>query len=66
MSNQQLLNLIEKKRDELVEIVVKHGFSSPLAITCSQELDLLLNQYNKYSIKKTGTFFRTKNHISSK
>lgn len=43
MSNQQLLFLIERKRVELVQVALKHGFSSPRAVACSQELDRMLN-----------------------
>ncbi|MCA1053636.1 aspartyl-phosphate phosphatase Spo0E family protein [Rossellomorea aquimaris] len=54
MSKQELLERIEKKRAQLIDIVAKNGLSSPKAIQYSQELDLLLNRYhtnykNKYS-----------------
>ncbi|MGP7817822.1 Spo0E family sporulation regulatory protein-aspartic acid phosphatase [Niallia sp. 01092] len=54
MSKQQLLYLIEQKRVELVEIAMKHGFSSYNAITCSQELDRLLNKYHEKIKKAEG------------
>ncbi|MFT8322793.1 MAG: aspartyl-phosphate phosphatase Spo0E family protein [Bacillus sp. (in: firmicutes)] len=65
MSKQQLLYLIERKRDELVEVVRKHGFSSPNAITCSQELDQLLNKYNDKTKLITGSLNHTKSHLPS-
>ncbi|MBA4537236.1 aspartyl-phosphate phosphatase Spo0E family protein [Bacillus aquiflavi] len=54
MSKQEMLTLIEKKRAELIRIVSKNGLSSTLAIKYSQELDYLLNQYNRLLSKKRG------------
>lgn len=47
MLKQYLLNVIEKKREELVKIAVKNGLSSSAAIRYSQELDNLINIYNR-------------------
>ncbi|MCE4047943.1 MULTISPECIES: aspartyl-phosphate phosphatase Spo0E family protein [Bacillaceae] len=44
MSNQQLVYLIEIKRQKLVEAAKEHGFASPIVISCSQELDILINK----------------------
>ncbi|MBO8176961.1 MAG: aspartyl-phosphate phosphatase Spo0E family protein [Bacillus sp. (in: Bacteria)] len=52
MSKQELLEKIEKKRYELFEVVAKSGLSSPIAIQYSQELDTLLNVYNRLYLKK--------------
>lgn len=55
MSKDQLSILIEKKRAELIEMVMIEGFHSPNTITSSQELDRLLNQYNEiYVVKRTS------------
>ena len=51
MSKQELLDRIEKKRAQLIEIVAKNGLTSPQAIQFSQELDRLLNRYNSQYIK---------------
>jgi len=59
MLKKQLLTQIELKRTELIEIAMKHGFSSSSAIICSQELDVLLNKYNEMSLKKDYPNFQT-------
>jgi Spo0E like sporulation regulatory protein len=46
---QDLLSLIEKKRNELIQIALTNGLSSSLAIRYSQELDKLLNEYSQIS-----------------
>ncbi|XXM71797.1 Spo0E family sporulation regulatory protein-aspartic acid phosphatase [Lysinibacillus sphaericus] len=51
MSKQELLDRIEKKRAQLIDIAAKNGLTSPQAIQYSQELDLLLNSYNSNYIK---------------
>ncbi|PLT28153.1 aspartyl-phosphate phosphatase Spo0E family protein [Peribacillus deserti] len=50
MTKEDLLSLIENKRSELILIGSKYGLSSPLALERSQELDMLLNQYDRYSV----------------
>lgn len=57
MLKKQLLTQIELKRTELIEIAMKHGFSSSSAIICSQELDVLLNKYNEMNVKKNFIAF---------
>ncbi|MEH7388400.1 aspartyl-phosphate phosphatase Spo0E family protein [Bacillus sp. JJ1521] len=53
MSKEQLLHKIEQKRNELVEIVLKHGFTATITIKVSQDLDNLLNQYNAGRTQKS-------------
>lgn len=47
MSKQEMLQKIEKKRAELIDIVLKNGINSTVSIKYSQELDILLTQYIK-------------------
>ncbi|WP_328824329.1 aspartyl-phosphate phosphatase Spo0E family protein [Metabacillus schmidteae] len=42
-----MLQIIEKKRAELIDIVLKNGLNSNISIKYSQELDVLLTQYIK-------------------
>ncbi|WP_338754172.1 aspartyl-phosphate phosphatase Spo0E family protein [Bacillus sp. FJAT-52991] len=51
VSKEQLLDTIERKRLELFEVVTIQGLNSPLAIKYSQELDDLLNDYDRYYIQ---------------
>ncbi|KOP82261.1 Spo0E family sporulation regulatory protein-aspartic acid phosphatase [Cytobacillus solani] len=55
MSKQDLITLIEQKRQELIQVAMKNGFTSSLAIRNSQELDKLLNEYNNIFKKKVST-----------
>ncbi|RDU38988.1 aspartyl-phosphate phosphatase Spo0E family protein [Neobacillus piezotolerans] len=55
MLKQDLLSLIEQKRAELIQVACTNGLSSTLAIRHSQELDQLLNQYDKDFLKKIPT-----------
>ncbi|MDQ1146615.1 hypothetical protein QE429_003442 [Bacillus sp. SORGH_AS 510] len=52
MLKQELIALIEKKRAELIQVAITNGLTSSAAIRYSQELDHLLNEYNKVYIKK--------------
>ncbi|MHC0037096.1 Spo0E family sporulation regulatory protein-aspartic acid phosphatase [Pseudoneobacillus sp. C159] len=56
MLKNELIQLIEIKRAELIKIVNQNGFSSSLAIRCSQELDILLNEYNRIYINKASSY----------
>ncbi|MDQ0273272.1 aspartyl-phosphate phosphatase Spo0E family protein [Cytobacillus purgationiresistens] len=47
MNKQDLLILIEQKRIELIQIAMRNGLNSTAAIKYSQELDVLLNEYNR-------------------
>ena len=53
MGKQELIALIEKKRAELIQVAITNGLSSSVAIRYSQELDHLLNEYNRVFITKT-------------
>ncbi|MDR6997757.1 aspartyl-phosphate phosphatase Spo0E family protein [Neobacillus niacini] len=53
MIKQELIALIEKKRAELIQVAITNGLSSSVAIRYSQELDHLLNEYNRNYIKKS-------------
>ncbi|MCM2533296.1 aspartyl-phosphate phosphatase Spo0E family protein [Neobacillus pocheonensis] len=55
MIKQDLITLIEKKRAELIQVAITNGLSSSVAIRYSQELDNLLNEYNRIYIKKVHT-----------
>lgn len=55
MPKQELITLIEQKRYELVQVAMKYGLTSTLAVMYSQELDKLLNEYNRIFIKKVPT-----------
>lgn len=50
MSKDDMLSTIEKKRAELIDIVLKNGLSASVTIKYSQELDMLLNQYTNYAM----------------
>jgi hypothetical protein len=53
---QELINLIEKKRAELIQVATTNGLTSSAAIRYSQELDNLLNEYNRVYIQKSRQF----------
>ncbi len=55
MIKQELITLIEKKRAELIEAAIANGLNSSIAIRRSQELDNLLNEYNRIYIQKIST-----------
>ncbi|MBN6887333.1 aspartyl-phosphate phosphatase Spo0E family protein [Cytobacillus horneckiae] len=42
-----MLLRIEQKRRELIQIAMRNGLNSAAAIEYSQELDVLLNEYNR-------------------
>ncbi|AZU64921.1 aspartyl-phosphate phosphatase Spo0E family protein [Neobacillus mesonae] len=52
MLKTELVALIEKKRSELIKAANANGLTSSVAIRCSQELDQLINEYNRQYIKK--------------
>ncbi|WP_223588282.1 Spo0E family sporulation regulatory protein-aspartic acid phosphatase [Neobacillus bataviensis] len=54
MIKQDLVVLIEKKRAELIQVAITNGLTSSVAIRYSQELDNLLNEYNRMYIKKVS------------
>ncbi|WP_066320982.1 aspartyl-phosphate phosphatase Spo0E family protein [Bacillus sp. FJAT-29814] len=47
MIKQDLVTLIEKKRAELIKAASANGLTSTVVIRYSQELDHLLNEYNR-------------------
>ncbi|MBM7650148.1 hypothetical protein JOC78_003132 [Bacillus ectoiniformans] len=57
MCKEKLLNAIEKKRLELFEVVAMNGLNSPLAIRYSQELDRLLNDYDRKYIQSSFSLY---------
>jgi hypothetical protein len=52
LPKENLLNQIEQKRAELYQAANMNGFGSSQAIKFSQELDNLLNEYERKYIKK--------------
>lgn len=55
MNKNEMLELIEKKRSELIQIAMTYGFHSSAAVQYSQELDSLLNEYNRIHNQKVTT-----------
>jgi hypothetical protein len=49
---QDLISMIENKRAELIKVAKTNGLTSSVAIRYSQELDHLLNEYNRRFIQK--------------
>jgi hypothetical protein len=49
---QELISMIENKRAELIKVAKTNGLTSSVAIRYSQELDHLLNEYNRRFIQK--------------
>jgi len=47
MRQEQLEEAISKKKDEMIEIGMAKGLRCEKTIRCSQELDILLNYYNR-------------------
>jgi len=43
----RLLELINHKRKEMIETANREGYTSELAVKCSQDLDVLLNEYQQ-------------------
>ncbi|MFV2045964.1 MULTISPECIES: aspartyl-phosphate phosphatase Spo0E family protein [Metabacillus] len=48
----KLLETINIKRKEMIETATKEGYTSELAVQCSQDLDLLLNEYQQMLIEE--------------
>lgn len=55
MIKKDLMALIEKKRAELIQAAIAYGLTSSVAIRYSQELDQLLNEYNRIYLKKVSS-----------
>lgn len=47
MGKQELSRIIERKRQELIQVVAINGLTSPKTIEYSKQLDDLLNTYNR-------------------
>lgn len=47
MASKNLLSEIEKKRDELVKLIMAKGIKSPAVLMYSQQLDHLVLEYQK-------------------
>ena len=62
MRREQLFEAISKKRAEMVKIGVEKGLHSEETITCSQELDKLLNSYHNLISKPDCT--KSAKHIN--
>jgi hypothetical protein len=50
VGKQELLQLIENKRQELIQVVAVNGLASSITIEYSKQLDDLLNTYNRLHI----------------
>ncbi len=50
--------MIDQKREEMISIAMETGFTSSETITCSQELDVLINKYQTLKLveNKTGIY----------
>lgn len=55
MIKQDLVTLIEKKRAELIKAASANGLTSTVVIRYSQELDHLLNEYNRIFLGKVSS-----------
>ncbi|MFS0861802.1 aspartyl-phosphate phosphatase Spo0E family protein [Fredinandcohnia sp. 179-A 10B2 NHS] len=54
-----LLNQINRKREEMISVANSTGFTSEETIECSQELDELINIYQRYeTVSQNNTLFR--------
>lgn len=51
-ANGEILKQIEQLRIQMLSVVHDQGFTSERTLTISQEIDQLLNQYNKNNQKK--------------
>lgn len=60
-TNKELMQQIETKRAELIVVATKEGFSAHRAVELSQQLDVLINEFNRRTSKnvtsKTVTSF---------
>ncbi|WP_273131246.1 aspartyl-phosphate phosphatase Spo0E family protein [Metabacillus sp. HB246100] len=46
----KLLEKINLKREEMIETATREGYTSETAVKCSQDLDMLLNEYQQMII----------------
>lgn len=54
-----LLAKIKMKRNEMYVIASRLGFTHPQVVACSQELDYLLNKYDKIDAPSQGYRLRS-------
>lgn len=47
LTSKALLVLIDLKRKDMYQKAQNYGFTHPIVVSCSQELDQLLNKYQK-------------------
>jgi len=52
-SNHLLLGQIQVKKRDMYKKAKHFGFTHPCVISCSQELDTLLNKYQKIQVHQT-------------
>ncbi len=45
-----MIMLIEKKRQQMIELALTYGFTAKETLQCSQELDELINLYVKETL----------------
>ena len=50
-SNTRLLNKIEEKRTELLNLAAENGLTSYYVLKCSMELDQLINEIQFFELK---------------
>lgn len=50
-----LVVVISEKKDEMIKIGIEKGLLSEETIKCSQELDKLLNEYNRYLLESKSS-----------
>ncbi|MFT4412362.1 aspartyl-phosphate phosphatase Spo0E family protein [Fredinandcohnia humi] len=56
---QLLLDEINRKRQEMIEVANNTGFTSRETIKCSQELDELINIYQRYgAVRDNNVLFK--------
>ncbi|MDN3016048.1 aspartyl-phosphate phosphatase Spo0E family protein [Paenibacillus sp. BSR1-1] len=51
MRQEQLEKAINKKRDEMIKIGLAKGLQCEETILCSQELDDMINEYNRLKLR---------------
>ncbi len=52
LKREMIFLLIVRKRNEMIQIANRNGLSSEETIKCSQELDILLNTFNKFQLNQ--------------
>jgi hypothetical protein len=65
VSNLELLDLINKKRNQIIELGLTKGLNDLETIKCSQSLDVLLNNYFEQQSTKELTLSENPHRIPS-